>query len=157
MSKPLGFNLRGICSSRIQHKYLQSTESCARFQSDRWRNFDLGYGSDFILSLPSRDKKKRHIPANIYLFKINNKSTRKRCEICSKLTIKTLERRQRRQMLVGILACNPLHPTGLFLHPLKTSENQRFFWCFQGLQKKIRGMNWIHHTLYSFLYSRDFI
>ena len=26
---------------------------------------------------------------NIYLFKFNNKNTRKRCEICSKLTIKT--------------------------------------------------------------------
>ena len=28
-------------------------------------------------------------PANIYLFKVNNKNTRKRCEICSKSTIKT--------------------------------------------------------------------
>ena len=32
------------------------------------------------------------IPANIYRFKINHKNTRKRCEICSKLT-KTSERR----------------------------------------------------------------
>ena len=32
-----------------------------------------------------------NIPANISLFKIN-KNTRKRCEICSKLTIKTPER-----------------------------------------------------------------
>ena len=31
--------------------------------------------------------------ANIYLFKVNNRKTRKRCEICSKLTIKTTERR----------------------------------------------------------------
>ena len=31
--------------------------------------------------------------ANIYLFKVNDRSTRKRCEICSKLTIKTQERR----------------------------------------------------------------
>ena len=30
-------------------------------------------------------------PANIYLFKINNRNSRKRCEICSKLTIKTPE------------------------------------------------------------------
>ena len=28
-------------------------------------------------------------PANIYLFNINNRNTKKRCEICSKLTIKT--------------------------------------------------------------------
>ena len=33
-------------------------------------------------------------PANIYLFKVNNKKTRKRCEIFSKLTIKTPERCQ---------------------------------------------------------------
>ena len=31
--------------------------------------------------------------ANIYLLKCNNRNTRKRCEICSKLTIKTPERR----------------------------------------------------------------
>ena len=29
-----------------------------------------------------------YIPANIYLFKVNNRSTRKRYEVCSKLTIK---------------------------------------------------------------------
>ena len=32
------------------------------------------------------------IPANINLFKVNNRNTRKRCEICSKLTIKTRPR-----------------------------------------------------------------
>ena len=30
-------------------------------------------------------------PAGNYMFKVNNKSTRARCEICSKLTIKTPE------------------------------------------------------------------
>ena len=29
----------------------------------------------------------QYFPANIYLFKVNNRNTRKRCEICSKLTI----------------------------------------------------------------------
>ena len=33
-------------------------------------------------------------PAGIYLLKGNNRNTRTRCEICSKLTIKTLGRRQ---------------------------------------------------------------
>ena len=32
--------------------------------------------------------------ANIHLFKVDNRNTRKRCEICEKLTIKTIERRQ---------------------------------------------------------------
>ena len=33
------------------------------------------------------------VPANIYLFKVNNKNNRKRCEKCSKLTIKTPQER----------------------------------------------------------------
>ena len=32
-----------------------------------------------------------HFPAKIYLFKINNKNIRKRCEICSKVIVKTPE------------------------------------------------------------------
>ena len=43
-------------------------------------------------------------PANIYLFKVNNRSTRKRCEICLKLTIKTPVRRQRRRS--GVFTVN---------------------------------------------------
>ena len=35
----------------------------------------------------------RNYRAGIYLLKVNNKNTRTRCEICSKLTIKTPERR----------------------------------------------------------------
>ena len=37
---------------------------------------------------------KQHYPANIYIFKVNNRKTSKRCLICSKLTIKTRDRRQ---------------------------------------------------------------
>ena len=33
-------------------------------------------------------------PAGIYLLKVNNRNTRTRCEICSKLTINTPERRR---------------------------------------------------------------
>ena len=40
------------------------------------------------------ENKKISYPANIYLFKVNNKNTRKRCKIRSKLTIKTPERRK---------------------------------------------------------------
>ena len=32
-------------------------------------------------------------PAGNYMFKVNNRNSRTRCEICSKLTIKTPERR----------------------------------------------------------------
>ena len=36
-------------------------------------------------------------PTNICLLKVNNRNIRKRCEICSKLTIKTPERRHCRR------------------------------------------------------------
>ena len=41
-------------------------------------------------------------PANIYLFKFSNRNVRARCGICSKLTIKTPERRQWRRSDVFI-------------------------------------------------------
>ena len=51
--------------------------------------------SGFYMQHPSHsDMHLRSFPDNIYLFKVNNRSTRKRCEICSKLTIKAPERRQ---------------------------------------------------------------
>ena len=36
----------------------------------------------------------KRIPAGNYMFKFSNRNTRTKCEICSKLTIKTPERRQ---------------------------------------------------------------
>ena len=39
----------------------------------------------------------------IYLLKVNNRNTRTRCEICSKLTIKTPERRHWRRSCVVIV------------------------------------------------------
>ena len=39
----------------------------------------------------------RSYPAGIYLLKVNNRNTKRRCEIYSKLTIKTPERRHWRR------------------------------------------------------------
>ena len=53
--------------------------------------------SDFVCKwLPIQIKifKNMLYPANIYLLKVNNRNTRKRCEIYSKLTIKTLIRKK---------------------------------------------------------------
>ena len=44
-------------------------------------------------------------PANIYLFKFNNRNTRKRSEICSKLTIKTAENVSWRAVLENFDTC----------------------------------------------------
>ena len=45
----------------------------------------------------------RNKPAGNYMFKVNNRNTRTRCEICSKLTIKTPEQRQWRRSGVFIV------------------------------------------------------
>ena len=50
-----------------------------------------------------KDESRSTIPAGIYLLKVNNRNTRTRCEICSKLTIKTPERRQWRRSGVFIV------------------------------------------------------
>ena len=47
-------------------------------------------------------------PVGNYMFKVNNRNTRTRCGICSKLTIKTPERRQ--NVLVSLaLTLNIFH------------------------------------------------
>ena len=57
-----------------------------------------------------------NIPADIYLLKVNNRNTRARCEICSKLTIKIPERRRS-----GIFIVNFDHISHLaLLFPLLT-------------------------------------
>ena len=51
----------------------------------------------------------RPFPAGIYLLKFNNRNTRTRCEICSKLTIKAPERYQYRCSGVFMLTLNIFH------------------------------------------------
>ena len=48
----------------------------------------------------------RLYPANIFLHTVNYRNTRKRCEICSKLTIKTSEQRHWRRSGVFLLTLN---------------------------------------------------
>ena len=48
-------------------------------------------------SITETPERQRRIPGNIYLFTVNNRITRQRCEICLKLTIKIPEQRHRRQ------------------------------------------------------------
>ena len=59
------------------------------------------------------------ISANIYLFKINGRKSRKSCEICSKLTIKTPERRQGFRFGVLLLTLNIFHTVFLVFLLLK--------------------------------------
>ena len=68
----------------------------------------------------------RRNPADVHLFKVNNKSTRTRREICSKLTIKIPERRHCR---FGVLIVNFEHISHLVLvFPLLTLNMQFPAW-----------------------------
>ena len=66
----------------------------------------------------------RHQTANIYLFKVNNRDTRTRCEISSKLNIKTPKRRQ---CCSGVFTVNFEHITHLFLLFLLLNLNKKMF------------------------------
>ena len=56
-------------------------------------------------------------PAGNYMFKVNNRNTRARCEICSKLAIKIPERRQitsSKKKVRSIFDINFSYPTQLY-------------------------------------------
>ena len=61
--------------------------------------------------------------ANIYLFKLNNRNTKIRCEIYSKLTIKTPERRHWHRS--GVFIANFEHISHLFLEFLLLTLNKK--------------------------------
>ena len=69
----------------LEHALIFATKNCQHF--DIIEHLD-SFNSIFTLKLLLR-----YNPTNIHLFKVNNRNTRKRCEICSKLTIKTPKRR----------------------------------------------------------------
>ena len=63
---------------------------------------------DNLMKLTQMKKIQSTIPAGKYLFKVNNRNTRKRGEICSELTIKTPECQRRRSHIVFINTYSPL-------------------------------------------------
>ena len=38
---------------------------------------------------------------------------------------------------------NPFVPNASFLYPLKTTENYKVFWCFQWVEKRCTGNEWV--------------
>ena len=62
-----------------------------------------------------------HNPANIYLFKVNNWNTRKKCKTCWKLAIKRPERR------FGVFIVNFEHISYLFLVSLLLTLDMQMF------------------------------
>ena len=64
---------------------------------------------------------------NIHLFKFDNRTTRKRCEICCKLTIKTSELRERHitgAFIVTLKIFTPFHGVSKFEHVFAFCERE---------------------------------
>ena len=64
-------------------------------------------------------------PKNIYLFKVNNRNTRKRCKICSKLMLKTPKRRH--WHCSSVFIDNFEHLSHLFLVLLLSTISREMF------------------------------
>ena len=61
-----------------------------------------GLSTDHLnMSILKRTSTPGKYPADNYMFKFNNRNIRTKCEICSELTIKTLERGQITEAYVG--------------------------------------------------------
>ena len=106
-------------NSSIDFFFDSSVQLCAhitffpnKLQSCFWSKVALSFKRDsaFRASLIRLNK---ILPADIYLLKVNNRNTRTRCEICSKLTIKKPEQRQSRRS--GFFIVNFEHISHLVL------------------------------------------
>ena len=45
---------------------------------------------------------------------------------------------------INISVVNPCHATVLFLYPLKSSKNQRFFYVLRGYRKRLVAKKWFN-------------
>ena len=66
---------------------------CNLHADSEMADLTLGLRLSLSLNLKSRGSA-TVVHAGNYMFKVKNRNTRTRCELCSKLTIKALERRQ---------------------------------------------------------------
>ena len=77
------------------------TRSCPiPIKYSTWRKYGLTIFSRHFELPQNVIQAARRYPASIYLLKVNNKSTRTKLEICSKLTTKTPEQRQVSLLLI---------------------------------------------------------
>ena len=51
--------------------------------------------------------------------------------------------------ILHYLFVNPFVPNAPFLYPLKTSENRKVFWCFQGVEKGCIENEWVKANFFS--------
>ena len=92
------------------------SSKCYSFKNFKNSNFIMDTKVDGGWTLCSKTNifSFEHNPDSIYLLKVNNRNIRKRCDICSKLTIKTPERRLWRRS--GVFIVNFEHISHLFYY-----------------------------------------
>ena len=88
-----------------------------------------------------------NIPADIWLFKVNNRNTRKRCKICSKLTTETPEHISHPFPNVSIFGFNQVF---LYWDTSSTKWNARFN-LFTLLSEHYQCKNLVHRIEYLFI------
>ena len=89
-------------------KHISENFEIDRVKRGQLQNFQKSRGW-FIPEISQTKRGYWFITTTLYLVKFNNRNTRKRCEICSKLTIKTPERRHWRRAGVFINFQHILH------------------------------------------------
>ena len=85
------------------------------------------------------------IPGKIYLFKVTSRNTRKRCEICSKFTIKITERRHWHRSCVFIVYFKQLN-----LRLCLNYASDYFFWNYLMRNQNYQRLDWLYKSLLSF-------
>ena len=92
-------------------------------------NYDLKYLLKFFINkVLIKVKKMHYLPDNVDLFKVNNRTIRKRSKICPKLEIKTPEQRHCRRS--GVFIVNFEHISYLFLVSIVDFEQVNVSWVW---------------------------
>ena len=100
----------------------------------KWINVTLHILLRYTVTIWQHKSILTHSAAGIYMLKVNNKNTRTRCEIGSKLTIKIRHWTCNSRLgLSQFYSYYPFHAYIPFLYSLKTSKKLLDLWRFQGV------------------------
>ena len=94
-------------------KWFKNTTQLFYYCKNYWEEWHFDFEFNWLSCLLYNFCSNSNLWANIYLSKVNNRNTRKRCEILSKLTIKTQNWRQWYRS--GAFIINFEHISHLFL------------------------------------------
>ena len=111
------FYLQSVTKNLCPHPFLISGDTksiCNLIKSfgNSWKNYIQKFvilDFKFRFAVANKPLTETHYPVGIYMFRVNNRNTTTRCEICSKFTIKTPERCQWRRCGVLLLTLNIFH------------------------------------------------